>query len=77
MIFFKFLKILKNERNITNFGYVFVSRFNIRNKNFSDDWTNSCTVIASIFFQKRYFHKRQKSLKTIIWILKNQHTHLK
>ena len=59
-IFFTFLKIVKNfflnERNVTNLGYVFVTRFvtnRIAHKNFQgDDWTNSCTIIASIFFQK-------------------------
>ena len=54
------------------FEYVFLPRFYITQKNFSGDWTNNCTVIALIFFQKRYFEKRKKKLKKFIWILKNQ-----
>ena len=58
-----FFENFKNERNVTNFGYVFVPRFHITHKNFSGDWTGSFTVITSIFFPKRYFEKRKKKLK--------------
>ena len=57
------LKILKNKRNVTNLAYVFVPRFHITRKNFPGYWSNSCTVIASIFFQKWYFEKRKKNFK--------------
>ena len=59
-----FLKILKNERNVTNFGYVFVMRFRITHTNIPWDWTNSCPFIGSIFFQKRCFQKRKKNWKS-------------
>ena len=51
---------------------VFAPRFHIIHKIFPGDWTNSCTLIASIFFQKLYFEKRKKKLKTFEWVLKNQ-----
>ena len=50
-IFQFFFETLKNERNVMNFGY-FLPRFNITLKTFLDDWTNSFTVIASIFLLK-------------------------
>ena len=58
-----FSKKILNERNVTNLGYVFVPRFHITHKNFLGNWTNSCTVTASIFFQKWYFEKRKKNGK--------------
>ena len=58
-----FLEILKNERNVKNFEYIFVPRFHITLKNCPGDWTNSCTLTSSIFFQKRYFEKRKKNWK--------------
>ena len=48
MIFFNFFyvfEILKNERNNTNFRYVFVPRFHIMHKNFSGVWTNGYSLI--------------------------------
>ena len=39
-------------------------------KNFPDNQTNSCMVIASIFFQNRYFPKRKTKLKKFIRLLK-------
>ena len=67
------LKILKNERNVTSFGCAFLTRFHITHNNFSGDWSNSCSVIVSIFFQKRYFPKRKKNaygfwkINELIW----------
>ena len=49
------LKILKNERHDTNFGYVFITRFHFTHKNFLDEWTNSYTVIVSIFLKNAIF----------------------
>ena len=49
----KNVKILKNPRNLTNFGYVFIARFHISPKNFPSDLSNTCTVIDSIFFQRQ------------------------
>ena len=54
--------ILKNERNVTNFGYVCVPKFHIILKNFLNDCRNSCTpVIGSIYYQKRYFENWKNS----------------
>ena len=39
---------------------VFIPIFHIIHKNFSGEWTNSCTVSLN-FFQKRYFEKRKKN----------------
>ena len=49
-------EILKNERNVTNFGCVFLIRFYITYRNYLRDRTNNCTVIAYIFFQKWNFN---------------------
>ena len=50
------LKILKNQRNDTNFRYMFVKGFYITLKNYPSYYTNSFTVVPVIFFfQKRYF----------------------
>ena len=47
----KFLfKISKNERNVTNFGYIFVTIFHVKNTTFPGGYTY--TVIAQIFFSK-------------------------
>ena len=51
-IFNDFKKKLKNERKVANFGYILVPRFHITHKNFSGDWTNSCTVRAAIFYKQ-------------------------
>ena len=40
-------------------------------ENFPGEWTNGCTVIALILFQKT------KKLKKFTWILKNRQNHLK
>ena len=40
-----------------NFGYVFVARFHMTLKIFSEDWTNSSTIIDLNFVQKQYFQK--------------------
>ena len=53
----EFFLILKNERNITNCGYAFVTRFYSAPKNFPNDWTKICTVIAVIFFKNGIFIK--------------------
>ena len=50
-----FSKIFKNERNVTNFGYVVGISFYITHKNFQGDWVNSCTVVASILFKNDIF----------------------
>ena len=36
---------MKNERDVTNFGNVFVPKFHIKYKSFMGDWTNICTVL--------------------------------
>ena len=64
-----FLKILKNERNLTNFEYVFVTRFHITHKNFPNDRDNNCTVIASIFCKYGIFINVKK-LKKFMWMMK-------
>ena len=58
-----FLKIFKSERNVTNFDYIFGTRFHITHKNFSGNWTNSCTVLARFFFKKGIFIKVLKNWK--------------
>ena len=50
-VFEHFLTILKTERNVTKFEYVVVTRFHIKHNNFLAGGTNSCTVIALIFFK--------------------------
>ena len=55
-IFVTFLNILKNERNVTNFGYVFVSRFHTTDKFFN---LHGC---SPNFFQQR-FKKPKKNWK--------------
>ena len=54
-----FFPILRKERNITRFGYVFVTT--VTHKNFSGNWTNSCTIIASIFFENGIFMNVKKN----------------
>ena len=56
------MKISKNERNVTNFGYVFATRFHVTHKNFLDDWTNSGKVIASIVFKNGIFKNMKKKI---------------
>ena len=58
-------KILKNERNVTNFEHVFVTRFHITDTNFLRDYPNSCLD----FFQQLYFQKRKKKLEKFTWNL--------
>ena len=56
--------------NCFNFFYAFEnSRVHITHKNFSHNWTNSCTIIGSIFFRNRYFYKRKKNWKNscVFW----------
>ena len=48
--FFAFLKILKYERNVTNFGYVIVSRFHITHKNFPEQ-LHGCSIIFFFFYK--------------------------
>ena len=77
---FKFLLILKNERNVMNFRNVFVTRLYNKFKNFSGDWTNSFTLIALKFFSKIIFSKMYKNflnnwnlfriINNIIWFKK-------
>ena len=64
--------ILKNKRNVVNFRCDFVATFHITHNNISGYWTNSCTIIALIFFHKQCFRECKKKLKKFIWILKNQ-----
>ena len=55
-----FFLTLKNERNVANFGYVFVKKFHITSKNFPEDWSNGYTVLVSICFQNLNLLKRKK-----------------
>ena len=62
---------MKNERNVKNIQYVFVTKFHIRLENFSDNWNNSFIVTALNFFRKRYFRKCKKILKKLKCVEKN------
>ena len=66
-----FLKILKNERNVTNFRNFFVVAYHTHT-NFPGVLTNSCTVIASILFSKTVFSKTLKKIKLKINKNKNK-----
>ena len=57
--------MLKDKRNITKFGYVYVTRFHITLTNFPDDKTNSLTIIILIFFFENGILKNVKKLKFI------------
>ena len=60
---FTFLNFKKKKRDVTNFEYVFVTRFHITHKNFVDNWINSCTVIVSI--KKNSISIRVKKIEKI------------
>ena len=57
---FLFLEISKNERKVTIFWHVFVTRFYITLKNYLVDWTNSFKIV--VFFLT-VFLIRKKNLK--------------
>ena len=57
-----FFQDWKKKCNVTN---VFITRFDITDKNLSGDWTICFTVIASISFPKLYFQKREKKIEKI------------
>ena len=71
-----FFEILKNDRNVPNFGCGFIIRFHMLAKNFPVVWTNSFTVIALNFFRKRYFQKCKKIMKKFKCIQNNSRIHL-
>ena len=49
-LFFYDFEIFVNERNIANFGHVFVTRFHVILESFSRDEINSLTVVVLSFF---------------------------
>ena len=64
-IFFYFRKKIefkKNERNVTNFGYVFVIIFHITFKNFSGKGGSS-TITPSIFLKSSILKNVTRNLK--------------
>ena len=60
------MKIWTNERNVTNFGYVFVPRFHITRKNFPDDLTNSRMFLVSICRFKNGISEYVKKIEKIL-----------
>ena len=61
---FVFEILKKFWRNVTNFGYIYVTWFHITLKKFPSDWTNSFTFITSNLFWKWYFQKRKNMQKS-------------
>ena len=60
LTFLKFFEILKNDCNVSNFGYVFVPRFHNVQEFFG---LLTCTVIASIVLSETVFWKMNKNRK--------------
>ena len=57
-----FFEIYKNQRNDTSYENVSVTKFLITLENFSDNWINSFTITALIFFPKRFFFQKCKRI---------------
>ena len=56
-----FHQLLNNFSGVTNFGYVFVTRFHVTFENSSVDWTKNFTVVTLIFSCPNwYFQKCEK-----------------
>ena len=63
LIFFCDKIFLNNERNVTNFGYIFLTRFHVTHENFSGDWTKLQLFFFFFLFKNGIFANVKKNWK--------------